>query len=542
MNANPDSERGQVAQLSPTHAGERPLKFTYTSGDRPLAGYTVKRGIGCGGFGEVYYAVSDGGKEVALKLVQRHLDVEIRGVSQCLNLKHPNLVILYDVKETDAGERWVVMEYMSGESLAELMERNRVGLAGEDVLKLLRGIADGVGYLHEHGIVHRDMKPGNIFIENGVVKIGDYGLAKFISASRRSGQTESVGTVQYMAPELSRGRYGKEIDLYAIGVMIYEMLTGRVPFEGQSPGEILMKHLTAEPDVGAVPEPFRTVVAHLLAKEPEQRLPSAQAILEHLNGSSAQVSGDYGRAMPPVLPLAPPDARAQGHAWPNPRPVRLTAPPPTVGFGTAQPTLRAKLDLGRCFNDAFAVYSKNWLILGVAAFLQLLLTLLSLSILWGPLSGGVCLMTLRAMRREDKSVQLQDMFQAFDCFGRLLGIFLLTIIPWLLGYALCVVPGLLLSAIWLFPYYFAVDKDLGVIRSLGASVKTVNRKGFGLNLLLVLVSFGISLIPSLLPYLGIIASFFVTPITWLLETSAYIQQVQEDDGELSDVLAVARLV
>src|SRR4029453_2542145 len=99
------------------------------------------------------------------------------------------------------------------------------------------------------------------FIENDLVKTGDYGLAKFISASRRSGQTESVGTVHYMAPELAHGRYGKEIDLYAIGVILHEMLTGSVPFSGQSPGEILMKHLTANPDASVLPPAYQSVVA-----------------------------------------------------------------------------------------------------------------------------------------------------------------------------------------------------------------------------------------------------------------------------------------
>ena len=105
--------------------------------------------------------------------------------------------------------------------------------------------------------MHRDLKPGNIFNDDGQVKIGDYGLSKFISASRRSGQTESVGTVHYMAPEIANGRYGKEIDLYALGVILYELLSGQVPFEGESVGEVLMKHLTAEPDVSRVPGPYR---------------------------------------------------------------------------------------------------------------------------------------------------------------------------------------------------------------------------------------------------------------------------------------------
>src|SRR3954469_13003296 len=87
------------------------MKFTYQSGQRPLAGYTIKRGVGQGGFGEVYFAVSDGGKEVALKLLHRHSDAELRGVSHCLNLKHPNLVHLYDLLTDHPGNQWVVMEY-----------------------------------------------------------------------------------------------------------------------------------------------------------------------------------------------------------------------------------------------------------------------------------------------------------------------------------------------------------------------------------------------------------------------------------------------
>src|SRR3984893_14005691 len=92
-------------------------RFAFASGARPLEGYTIKRGVGHGGFGEVYYAVSDGGKEVALKLVRRNLDIEIRGVTQCLNLKHPNLVALFDVRQDEHEETWVVVEYVSGECL-----------------------------------------------------------------------------------------------------------------------------------------------------------------------------------------------------------------------------------------------------------------------------------------------------------------------------------------------------------------------------------------------------------------------------------------
>ena len=184
--------------------GEAPrgqsMKFTYPSGSRPLEGYTIKRGIGRGGFGEVYFATSDAGKEVALKLIRRNLDVELRGVTQCLNLKHPNLLSLYDIRSDDDGDEWVIMEYVSGESLDDVINRHPEGVPLDQAMWWMRGICSGVAYLHDHGIVHRDLKPGNIFSDEGLVKLGDYGLAKFISCSRRSGQTESVGTVHYMAP------------------------------------------------------------------------------------------------------------------------------------------------------------------------------------------------------------------------------------------------------------------------------------------------------------------------------------------------------
>src|SRR4051794_2023025 len=95
------------------------LKFHYASGSRPLDGFVIKRGIGRGGFGEVYFATSDAGKEVALKHIERNLEIELRGVSQCLNLKHPNLIDLYDIKYDDLGDAWVIMEYVAGPSLKD---------------------------------------------------------------------------------------------------------------------------------------------------------------------------------------------------------------------------------------------------------------------------------------------------------------------------------------------------------------------------------------------------------------------------------------
>ncbi|MBN2215904.1 MAG: serine/threonine protein kinase [Pirellulales bacterium] len=257
-------------------------RFTYPGGSRPLDGFTIKRGVGHGGFGEVYYATSDAGKEVALKLIRRSLEIELRGIKQCLNLKHPNLLGVFDIREDARGDHWVVMEYVAGDCLDEVIARHPNGMPTHEALAWLAGIAAGVGYLHDHGIVHRDLKPGNIFSEEGQVSIGDYGLSKFISCSRRSGHTESVGTVHYMAPEVANGRYGKEIDIYALGIILYEMLTGRVPFEGESVGEVLMKHLTAKPDVSMLAEPYRGVVARALEKDPEKRFASVEEMLAQL--------------------------------------------------------------------------------------------------------------------------------------------------------------------------------------------------------------------------------------------------------------------
>lgn len=290
------------------------MRFSYATGARPLDGYTIKRGIGRGGFGEVYFALSDAGKEVALKCIQQGMDVEIRGVSQCLNIKHPNLIGLFDIRYDDDGQPWVVMEYVAGQTLRDELEQAPNGLPLDQVQDWFQQIMAAVGHLHQHGIVHRDLKPGNIFRDVGIVKIGDYGLSKYIATSRRSGHTESVGTFHYMAPEIGRGIYGKEIDIYALGIILYEMLTGHLPFQGESSQEIMMKHLTAEPVLTAVPERFRAVLRKALRKDPEQRFHSVEELAAEfaaaLNTSRPEPSmNEASSASPPVRRTTAPDPR-----------------------------------------------------------------------------------------------------------------------------------------------------------------------------------------------------------------------------------------
>ncbi|MEC9091363.1 MAG: serine/threonine-protein kinase [Planctomycetota bacterium] len=275
---------------------KKPRRFTYQSGSTVLSGYTIQRGLGVGGFGEVYFAISDAGKEVALKRIQRNLDIEIRGVRQCLNLKHVNLISLWDIRQDAEGESWVVMEYVPGESLRDALERNPNGIPHDEGRDWFLGILNGVNYLHEHGIVHRDLKPGNVFYDQdeNVVKLGDYGLSKFMPTSRRGGQTESVGTFHYMAPEIGKGNYGKEIDIYSLGIILCEILSGQVPFDGESGQEIIMKHLTDMPELGIVPDGFRQVIGKALSKDPANRFSSVQEMIDALNWTDTQQCAGYG--------------------------------------------------------------------------------------------------------------------------------------------------------------------------------------------------------------------------------------------------------
>ncbi len=274
--------------------------FRYNKGDRPLDGYSIEYGLGRGGFGEVYFAISDSGREVALKAVQNYEEIELRGISHCMNLKSPHLVTIFDVRHDPEGIPWVIMEYVSGPSLREMLDAPdaRSGIGEDQALYFMRELIKGIRYLHDAGVVHRDLKPHNIFFEDGAVKIGDYSLSKAISNTHQTGHTTTVGSVHYMAPEIGEGKYDKAVDVYALGVILFEMLTGQPPYVGESMGEVLIKHITNEPDVSGLNEPFARTIKKAMARDPSERFQSVDEMLRSLSPD------DHSSYLPPPASLS----------------------------------------------------------------------------------------------------------------------------------------------------------------------------------------------------------------------------------------------
>ena len=272
--------------------------YRYQQGDQPLDGYTIQYALGRGGFGEVYFGISDSGRQVALKAVQNYEDVELRGISHCMNLKSPHLVTIFDVRRGEGGVPWVIMEYVSGPSLHEvLIEAGDAGIGEDQAMFFTRELIKGLRYLHDAGVVHRDLKPHNIFFEDGTVKIGDYSLSKAISGTQQTGHTTTVGSVHYMAPEIGEGKYDKAVDIYALGVILFEMLTGQPPYVGQSMGEVLIKHLTSEPDVSKISQPYADVIRTAMQRDPDKRFESVDQMLQALCPT------DHSSYLPPPTSL-----------------------------------------------------------------------------------------------------------------------------------------------------------------------------------------------------------------------------------------------
>jgi len=250
--------------------------------------YRIIRKLGAGGMANVYLAEDQElGRRVAIKILnERHANDDQfverfrREAKNAAGLSHPNIVSIYDRGEAE-GTYYIAMEYLDGRSLKELI----VGRGPAPVhvaIDYTRKILDALRFSHRNGIVHRDIKPHNVIVDaEGRVKVTDFGIAR----SGTSQMTEAgsiVGTAQYLSPEQARGEaVDPRSDLYSLGIVMYELLTGTAPFTGDSPVEIAMKHISAIPEPPSsirpdIPEDLDLVVLRALAKTPEERYPSAE--------------------------------------------------------------------------------------------------------------------------------------------------------------------------------------------------------------------------------------------------------------------------
>ena len=250
--------------------------------------YVIKRKLGSGGMADVYLAEDQElGRRVALKLLNdRHAADEQfverfrREAQSAAGLSHPNIVSIFDRGRAE-GTYYIAMEYLEGRTLKELLIRNGptpVPIA----IDYARQILGALSFAHRNGIVHRDIKPHNIVVgSDGRLKVTDFGIARS-GASQMTEAGSIVGTAQYLSPEQARGApVDPRSDLYSLGIVLYEMLTGRVPFTGDTPVEIAMKHLSQVPEPPSklrpeVPHDLDAVVMRSLAKDPEQRYGSAE--------------------------------------------------------------------------------------------------------------------------------------------------------------------------------------------------------------------------------------------------------------------------
>ena len=259
--------------------------------------YALGEVLGRGTVGTVYRAVdTDTGTGYALKLLlpQVSADPEIaarfeREIEILERLSHPNVVGCVASGKTPAhdpaGSRWYyVMELVEGGTLRDLLQVKRV-LDWEDVVELGWQLCSALQHLHNNGVVHRDLKPSNVyFTPDGRVKLGDFGIALDTAAAGLTEQGKTVGTWLYMSPEQIRGKHlDAKTDLYALGCLLYECLTGRPPFTGAGFADIFEQHLRRTPVpvkkvCGLVPADLDAVVSELLAKDPKDRPLNARAV------------------------------------------------------------------------------------------------------------------------------------------------------------------------------------------------------------------------------------------------------------------------
>ncbi|MCI0738582.1 MAG: serine/threonine protein kinase [Gemmataceae bacterium] len=292
-----EDERATVAALPArdTGAGQR-LEIHLQSSD--LGKYEVECELGRGGMGVVFKArQKDLGRPVALKMIlsshlasDEHLERFQDEAKAAAGLHHPNIVAIYEAGQIN-GQPFFAMQYVSGPSLAKRIRQGP--LTPEEAARIVLAIARAVDHLHQNGIVHRDLKPSNILLdERGTPFVTDFGLVKMLSGDSHSRTSTGViiGTPSYMAPEQAAAQKYKVSalsDIYSLGAILYELLTGRPPFAADSPLDTLVQVIESEPIpprrlCPAVPRELETICLRVLEKNPADRYPSAAALADDL--------------------------------------------------------------------------------------------------------------------------------------------------------------------------------------------------------------------------------------------------------------------
>jgi eukaryotic-like serine/threonine-protein kinase len=290
------------------------------------AAYTIERELGRGGLATVFLARDvKHHRHVALKVLNPELAASLgterflAEISVTANLQHPNVLPLFDSGETN-GLLFYVMPFVAGESLRAKLDREGQ-LPVDEAVRIASAIAFALDYAHRHGVVHRDVKPENVLLSDGVPMVADFGIAKAVSSSRLDGASTNpgltkaghwIGTPSYMSPEqaMSEAVDGRS-DIYALGCMLYEMLSGHVPFIGPSAQSVLTQHLvTAIPSVrharDSVPLSVDATIVRAMAKEPADRFANpAQFAAALVSAPHVEPMPDYSRlASVAVLPFA----------------------------------------------------------------------------------------------------------------------------------------------------------------------------------------------------------------------------------------------
>ena len=289
-----------------------PVGKLAANSDDPFIGRTLPGGyvmlelVGVGGMGRVYRAEQTNlGRTVAVKIIHPHLVGEENAAARFITearaasrLNHPNSVGIIDFGKTPDGQLYLVMEFLRGRDLARVLNEDGA-LPLKRIVDVLRQMLAALAEAHSENIIHRDLKPENVILEpvrSGAdfVKVVDFGLAKMRAETPQPGITSPgivCGTPEYMSPEQARGDpLDARSDLYAVGVILYQMLTGRLPFQAESPTQVVLAHLTqapmdpreAAPD-RQIPGPFAELTLRALAKEPADRFQDADEFSEELS-------------------------------------------------------------------------------------------------------------------------------------------------------------------------------------------------------------------------------------------------------------------